>query len=65
MTDVIYMLELCGVIFYAGFGVITWCFWEDASPKKRYHLFLYLIFLPVTLSFSVCKWLYNFMKKDL
>ena len=65
MTDVIYMLELCGVIFYAGLGVTTWCFWEDVFPKKRYHLFLYLVFLPVTFSFSVCKWLYNFMKKDL
>lgn len=60
-----YILEICGVIFYTGFGIITWSFWEDTLLKKRYHLFWYLVFLPVTLTMSLYKWLYNFMKKDL
>lgn len=59
-------LQVYGVVFYVGWGILIWIDWEGAGVvKKRYHLFWYLVFLPVTLSLSTCKWLYNFMIKDL
>lgn len=65
MYELAEVYGVIGCILYVLGGCETYIKWGKAVRKKRYHLFWYLVFLPVTLSFSLCEWLYDFMTKDL